>query len=67
MATEQSRPFLSGLSREDYSALEQVSRGVSLPPHLRQRLANLGLITKALGQYVPTPKGSLMLVFGPIV
>ena len=61
------RPFRSGLSRDDYSALEQVSRGIVLTPHLCQRLVNLGLITQALGAYILTAKGSLSLAFGPAI
>jgi len=65
MATGRKSPFLSGLSRDDYSALENVSRGIGLAPHTYQHLIGLGLITKALGQYVPTPKGAFLLASGP--
>jgi len=67
MAMERSTPFLSSLSREDFASLEQMSRGIALPPHISQHLINLGLATKILGQYVPTTKGSFVLVSGPIL
>ena len=61
------RPFRSGLSRDDYSALEQVSRGIVLKSHLCERLVSLGLITRALGGYMLTAKGSLLLASGPAI
>jgi len=60
-------PFRSGLGRDDFSALEQVSRGVVLAPDVFRRLVNLGLITQALGGYMLTAKGSLLLASGPSV
>jgi hypothetical protein len=60
-------PFRSGLGRDDFSALEQASRGLVLTPSVCQRLVNLGLITRALGGYMLTAKGSLMLASGPSV
>jgi hypothetical protein len=61
------RPFLSGLSRDDYSALEEVSRGVVVTSDHRQRLVDLGLVTRALGTYNLTAKGSLLLASGPVL
>jgi hypothetical protein len=67
MQSGRSRPFLSGLSRDDYSALDEVSRGVAVTSDLRQRLIDMGLVTRAFGAYNLTAKGSLWLASGPIL
>ena len=62
MESGRQRPFRARLSRVDYSALEEVSRGVVLTPHL---LIDLDLISPALGGYLLTAKGSFFLTLGP--
>ena len=46
----------SQLSREAYSALEQVSLGVTMSPYRANHLINPGLIVKALGGLTLTAK-----------
>jgi hypothetical protein len=65
MESGRDRPFLSGLSRDDFSALDEISRGLAVTSDLRQRLLDLGLVTRALGAYRITAKGSLLLASGP--
>ena len=65
MSTDRSSAFKPDLSRDDYAALEQVSRGLKVPPHVSQRLIDLGLVTRALGVFALTPCGSFKLASGP--
>ena len=65
MNSQRSNSFRPALSRDDFAALEQLSRGLAVPPHLSQRLIDLGLVTKALGVYALTASGSFKLASGP--
>jgi hypothetical protein len=67
MDLESVNPFRPHLSRDDYSALERISRDVAMPPHVSQHLVNLGLITQVMGHFILTQKGSMSLATGPIV
>ena len=67
MESGRDRPFLSGLSRDDYSALDELSRGVTVTSELRQRLIDMGLVTRAMGAYSLTAKGSVLLASGPLL
>ena len=65
MSKERMRGFRPDLGRDDYLALEQVSRGQVVPPHISQRLIDLGLVTRALGAFALTPSGCFKLASGP--
>ena len=65
MKFERQNPFRSHLSRDEFSALEQVSRGIAVSTSVSQQLIERGLAARAMGHLVLTQKGAMSLVSGP--